>query len=256
MINIFRKIRFNLMENGKTTRPALPVGRYLKYAIGEIILVVIGILIALQINNWNNHRIKKQSARQYIKALYKDFEEIEKTNQKNIDFVKSDSLETGSIIERINSTQNLDTLIKIARYEFDTSFILITNAYSNKTYQSLVSAGNMTIMDDFLQRELVNYNDLSESIIGIGKVSSDLYLDAATEYLNRYSTRYFSPIKGSLQDQLWDNVDAVHLTASFNKLLSSKTMSRGNIAKRLYSINNKIEEIKQYIEVNYSELTN
>ncbi len=49
MIKLFRKTRYNLMETGKT-------GKYLKYAIGEIVLVVIGILIALQINNWNESR--------------------------------------------------------------------------------------------------------------------------------------------------------------------------------------------------------
>ena len=43
------------MEN-KTGKPALPAGRYFKYAIGEIVLVVIGILIALSINNWNEDR--------------------------------------------------------------------------------------------------------------------------------------------------------------------------------------------------------
>jgi hypothetical protein len=52
MIKFFRKIRFNLMEQNKTSR-------YFKYAIGEIILVVIGILIALQINNWNESRKSK-----------------------------------------------------------------------------------------------------------------------------------------------------------------------------------------------------
>ena len=49
MIKIFRKIRQNLLSEGKA-------GKYLKYAFGEIILVVIGILIALQINNWNEDR--------------------------------------------------------------------------------------------------------------------------------------------------------------------------------------------------------
>jgi hypothetical protein len=49
MIKFFRKIRQNLLSEGKT-------GKYLKYAVGEIILVVIGILIALQINNWNEKR--------------------------------------------------------------------------------------------------------------------------------------------------------------------------------------------------------
>jgi len=49
MIKFFRKIRQNLLSEGKT-------GKYFKYAIGEVVLVVIGILIALQINNWNELR--------------------------------------------------------------------------------------------------------------------------------------------------------------------------------------------------------
>ena len=49
MIKFFRHIRKDLMEKNKT-------GKYFKYAIGEIVLVVIGILIALQINNWNENR--------------------------------------------------------------------------------------------------------------------------------------------------------------------------------------------------------
>ena len=49
MIKLFRNIRQKLVTEGKTTN-------YLKYAIGEIVLVVIGILIALQINNWNKKK--------------------------------------------------------------------------------------------------------------------------------------------------------------------------------------------------------
>jgi Zn-finger protein len=49
MIKFFRKIRQKLLSKGKT-------GMYLKYAVGEIILVVIGILIALQVNNANEQR--------------------------------------------------------------------------------------------------------------------------------------------------------------------------------------------------------
>jgi uncharacterized membrane protein YgaE (UPF0421/DUF939 family) len=52
MIKLFRNIRQNLLAEGKTSK-------YIKYAIGEIILVVIGILIALSINNWNE-KIKTQ----------------------------------------------------------------------------------------------------------------------------------------------------------------------------------------------------
>ena len=61
MIKFFRKIRFNLIGTKET-------GKYFKYAIGEIILVVIGILIALQVNNWNENRIEHNRIKKYAKS--------------------------------------------------------------------------------------------------------------------------------------------------------------------------------------------
>jgi len=62
------------METGKT-------GKYFKYAIGEIVLVVIGILIALSINNWNENRLKRNAEIQFYKntsqQLSDDIESIE-----------------------------------------------------------------------------------------------------------------------------------------------------------------------------------
>jgi hypothetical protein len=66
MIKFFRKIRQKLLSENKFSK-------YLLYAIGEIVLVVIGILIALQINNWNNnHKLEKEEI-QLMKSLHKEF---------------------------------------------------------------------------------------------------------------------------------------------------------------------------------------
>jgi hypothetical protein len=64
------------METGKTGEPEQRVraGKYLKYAIGEILLVVIGILIALSINNWNENTQLKKEEKSSIKALLGEFE--------------------------------------------------------------------------------------------------------------------------------------------------------------------------------------
>ncbi len=66
MIKFFRKIRYDLMEKNNT-------GKYLKYAIGEIVLVVIGILIALQINTWNEQRKENKKELVVLKKLREDY---------------------------------------------------------------------------------------------------------------------------------------------------------------------------------------
>ena len=60
MIKFFQKIRQDLLNKGET-------GKYLKYAIGEIVLVVIGILIALSINNWNDGQSKRNAELNFYK---------------------------------------------------------------------------------------------------------------------------------------------------------------------------------------------
>ena len=67
MIKFFRHIRQNLLSEGKT-------GKYLKYAFGEILLVVIGILIALQINNWNEQRKENVLETKLKSELIEEFE--------------------------------------------------------------------------------------------------------------------------------------------------------------------------------------
>jgi hypothetical protein len=65
MIKLFRNIRKKLLNEGKTSK-------YFKYAIGEIVLVVIGILIALWINNWNNQRITDNQSKFFLKNIKED----------------------------------------------------------------------------------------------------------------------------------------------------------------------------------------
>jgi hypothetical protein len=61
-MKFFRKIRYGLLEKNK-------IGTYIKYAIGEIILVVIGILIALSINNWNGNKKSERLQENIIKEI-------------------------------------------------------------------------------------------------------------------------------------------------------------------------------------------
>ena len=92
MIPFFRKIRKKLADDNKPLK-------YLRYAIGEIVLVVIGILIALQINNWNQEKKEKQKEIAYIKSL--------------IDDINSDVIQSENILEDFKELDaNLDELLR------------------------------------------------------------------------------------------------------------------------------------------------
>lgn len=76
MVKFFRSIRHNLLKEGKTTK-------YFKYAIGEIILVVIGLIIALSINNVNQDRKDCVQELTLLKQLKNDFNSnLDEVNQK------------------------------------------------------------------------------------------------------------------------------------------------------------------------------
>jgi hypothetical protein len=86
MIKFFRKIRQNLLVENKT-------GKYLKYAFGEIVLVVIGILIALQINNWNERKNNITKTTNILKEIQLDLiNDIKNVNQGFDDFIRADSI--------------------------------------------------------------------------------------------------------------------------------------------------------------------
>ncbi|RPA68537.1 hypothetical protein EF405_08100 [Cyclobacteriaceae bacterium YHN15] len=67
MIKFFRKIRQKLLKENRVTR-------YLVYALGEIVLVVIGILIALSINTWNENRKDRAMEANYLKGISENLE--------------------------------------------------------------------------------------------------------------------------------------------------------------------------------------
>ena len=86
MIKFFRKIRYDLMEKNKT-------GKYMKYAIGEIILVMVGIMLALQVNNWNENRKDKIAEKDLLENMLESLKLDSISFNKNLQEAKSiDSL--------------------------------------------------------------------------------------------------------------------------------------------------------------------
>lgn len=82
MIKLFRKTRQKLLMQNKTSQ-------YFKYAIGEVVLVMIGILLALQVNNWNEKRIERNEVRAKLNRVLEEIETNKNSINNNINQVDS-----------------------------------------------------------------------------------------------------------------------------------------------------------------------
>ena len=148
MIKFFRKIRQNMITQNK-------VSNYLLYAIGEIALVVIGIMIALTINNWNDEKNNEASELIYYCRILEDFE----LDKQLIDVlkVKADY--------RIESSKkvllDLDSGTN-EKHDIINQFILATRSEvyepRNATFKDLISSGNLKLLNDItLKNSLIQY---------------------------------------------------------------------------------------------------
>jgi hypothetical protein len=147
------------MEN-KTAKPALPLGRYVKYAIGEIVLVVIGILIALQINNWNESRKNHSLEQAYMNSMHDDI-------QKDIDFIKRNiidrherkiaALEMGKAYYQ-GTYKIKDTLSFLNEIGYGGVYGRIIWGFEKTTYNELINTGAFRIIsNDSLRKAISNY---------------------------------------------------------------------------------------------------
>ncbi len=150
MIQFFRKIRFNLMEKNKT-------GKYLKYAIGEIVLVVIGILIALQINNWNELNKERTSEKIILNEIRDNLEFDLKDFESNIANLQNKAISSKSILKILES--NSDYNDSLGYFFF---YLKTYPHFSNKSngYNLLQSKGLDIIQNDSIRKSITDlYED-------------------------------------------------------------------------------------------------
>jgi len=100
MIKFFRKIRQNLLSEGKT-------GKYFKYAVGEILLVVIGILIAVQLNNYN----EKKNSQNELDQLLIDLTEFMGSQNIILNFQASNIKQKDSILNNLIQNRLKETIL-------------------------------------------------------------------------------------------------------------------------------------------------
>lgn len=136
-MKLFRKIRERLLKENKLTR-------YLIYGIGEITLVVIGILIAMAINNSNIEKIDELKETKYLNNIKLDLQKDLASLDFNLTLRKERYRGTSKLISQINGQpiENLTELvINVANTLNEQRF-----APNNSTYNELASSGNPNLI--------------------------------------------------------------------------------------------------------------
>lgn len=171
------------METGKT-------GKYFKYAIGEIVLVVVGILIALQINNWNQNRLNAQTEAELLQA-------ISSKMKLNIRQHTMGSTRYKSVIEAAEALliASNNPKIKIHQNKIDEHFSTLSKRF-------LMGKSNATMIYD----EMIGSGQLI--LLKSAKLRSELTaLKANMQLLAAYEDEHLNFVDNQLSPYLNANID-------------------------------------------------
>ena len=164
MIKFFRKIRYELMEKNKS-------GKYLKYAIGEIILVVIGILIALSINNWNETQKQNREEISILKNLHKNLKQAKLQSTSFIE-IEEKLRESLIMVLGINANKKQEYNVSLTDSAFkDLMWSFESRVPVINTYSDIKSTGKLSVIKNREIRE--SFNGLELAINELNNLVSD-----------------------------------------------------------------------------------
>ena len=186
MIKFFRNIRQSLLNEGKTTK-------YLKYALGEIVLVVIGILIALQINNWNEGRKQQQAETEFLKGIKNDLTQDKQfithvLNTMEPKIQVFNTLNKGTL-DISKDKAAIDSMLNIYINLGQRTFYPISGSY-----QAAVSGNQINnYKNKALIRPIIKlYNSTYERLVDNGKILDSRWSDISKIYIHQRRANKFT----------------------------------------------------------------
>ena len=194
MIKFFRHIRKSLLMENKTSK-------YFKYAIGEIVLVVIGILIALQINIWNEQKKEQKIVESYLKNLVVDLNEDIKMTESLVVRIKYkvlyiDKLATFFRNKDIKELDNLEVF-----YEAYDNYGYKPFTWYKSTIDEIKNSGSLKLIkNDSLRKQINQYYALTDHLDQDFINDSETATSLRTSLFNIVNTNY--PNRKDLIDTL------------------------------------------------------
>ena len=238
MIKFFRKIRQNLLSEGKTGTPASQTGRYFKYAIGEIILVVIGILIAIQINNWNEERKYRAQEKNLLIGLKEDLQESRQEIESTITYNDSTVSFYKYILINFENSEGVTPQLKKSIGKI-TNWQIPYLTYS--TFESLKNKGLDLISNSSLRKNIIALYDNEFAYLmedydrAEWTMSENVSLPLANKYIRTSISEPYSSVPNNYET-LRHNTEFINMT---HRLISLRQKG----VKRCNTIVTKIDDI-------------
>ncbi|WP_163322633.1 DUF6090 family protein [Draconibacterium mangrovi] len=226
MIRFFSKMRYKLAAENRAAK-------YLRYAIGEILLVVIGILIAVQVNNWNERRKERIQEQLLIQSIISDLKSDTLMINQNLRILQADTTKVFGFIKRMSDNKvTIDTLVQIARFEFDPR-THVNATFNDNTFKSLLSTGSLKILETWIQDELLQINEMHDANISRTQLNSGAYVSQITAFARKYPLSDYGNISpvSKLADAIWAEAEFEELGVYLNAMLAIRNVTN------LYAIN-------------------
>ena len=234
MIRFFRNIRQKLAAENK-------VMAYLRYAIGEILLVMIGILLALQVNNWNELRKESIAETEFLEGVKKDLTQ----DKQYIELVLKEMEPRIDAFEPLNNMElskshnknitSADSLLKIYFTSGERTFYPVSGSF-----QSAVSGNEL---NNYKDKEIISsiiklYNSTYSRLIDNGKMLDDRWAYLRKKYIHESRTGNFNIVVNARFSEIIDDMYYHYLMLQWYRGLLKNTIIE--IDELLKKINNEI----------------
>jgi hypothetical protein len=215
MIKFFRRIRQQLLSENKFSR-------YGFYAIGEIILVVIGILIALQINNWNENRKHAIAEKDFFKSINNDL----KQDLEFITYVQAytkPKIEAYKLLNSKYSTDykshktQIDSLMSIYLFSGQRTFYPVSGAFKSAIAGNEI---NTYRQKKSIQNIIKLYGSNYDRLIDNGKIVDERWSTLSERYINNRRTNSFNAVNNTSYIKMLDDFHFHYIQLNwYNKIL-------------------------------------
>jgi hypothetical protein len=207
------------------------------------VLVVIGILIALNINTWNENNKKNELKKSYINSLLVDYKKDTMQLNNSIEFNKIARQEIGSIIASLSSEDiKLEDFVNYFK-TFNRIF-RTENTFNTNSFNVLISTGDIDLFDKNLTESLMELNRLQNSQTTVNLSNGETYMElmsnSAIEFPVFASLPSFSKKTNEL---LWADVDLEKTPAVFTNIIGFKYYILGRYLELAEETNTKTEEV-------------